>query len=519
MRAREFINNEVNLVFHIESAKNTQLKEYFIARSKIYNFNENQYTYFPSKAANNFRGPSRINLSETQEYQEIESFIQSILQLDYKNKIKKGDTFSVLSFEIMFAYREILLSGFTRPKTVVDIKLKPDNTINYILFDDGDRYPRQSPIVDDQNKPVSYSAYFKDAGEATQALTMLSLQVPNNWELIKDGMDVSLNEGGWDTEITQGTVVKPAVVKAALAQIQKFTAAFNQWLAPQGLGPVQIGHPTGSSAYYEVDPEDKIYGDIDLQMIGPSTEHKTHSQFQGYWNKLADDFVNATRPAYIYTDEEGQPGHPIVQIGPDQYVQVDFMWHEEKTREWGRFRATPERGIKGLLNGNMFSVLGDLLNMSIQHAGVQLKIQAGKPVSFRTQKNTEVITVSTDPKTFVYDILTYLHGGTPKVDPLLKQYPGVTTDNVKIASLVNAVKGLANSFALNNMYGHGILAHYHSAEEFLNAFWNRYQEKAIAETESAKRDKATTPEAIARAEDDKKKVLQGLATVKGLFEQ
>lgn len=331
-------------------------------------------------------------------------------------------------------------------------------------------------------------------------------------------------EGGWDSVATQGTVVKPAVVKAALSTMSKFAKDFNAYLAKQGLGPIQVGHPTGSSAYYEVDPEDKIYGDVDLQMIAPETSHATHSQFQGYWNSLADQFIKTTNPQYIHDDPEAKPGHPIVQIGPDQYVQVDFMWHMEKTRDWGRYRATPERGVKGLLNGNMFSVLGSLLGMSIQHAGVQLKVVKGMPVSFSKQKDTEVVTVSTNPKTFVYDILTYLferqHGsGQPHVDPLLKQYPGVTTDMVKVSSLVNAVKGLSKSFELNNMYGQGLLSNYSSADDFINSFWSLYEQKAIEEIGKAKRDKATTPDAIARAEDDKKKIMQGLEMIKGLFGQ
>ena len=140
-------------------------------------------------------------------------------------------------------------------------------------------------------------------------------------------------EGGWDTTATQSTVVKPAVVKTALAQMKKFVAGFNQFLQTKGLPPVQMGHPTGSSAYYEVDPEDKIYGDIDLQMIGPETEHKTHSQFQGYWNSLADEFVKTANPDYVLNEPDAKPGHPIIKIGPEQYVQVDFMWHQEKTRD------------------------------------------------------------------------------------------------------------------------------------------------------------------------------------------
>ena len=103
-----------------------------------------------------------------------------------------------------------------------------------------------------------------------------------------------LREGGWDTTVTQGTVIRPAVVKQVLGIIQQFVNDFNVWLASKNLGPVQMGKPTGSGAYHERDQKDnpdKVYGDIDLQMIGPAVEGATQGQFTNYWNKLADEFV------------------------------------------------------------------------------------------------------------------------------------------------------------------------------------------------------------------------------------
>jgi len=51
----------------------------------------------------------------------------------------------------------------------------------------------------------------------------------------------------------------------------------------------------------------------------------------------------------------------------------------------------------------------------------------------------------------------------------------------------------------------------------LNRFLERYTEKAMLDITDKKRDKAATPEAIARAEDDKQKVLKGLAMVTRYF--
>jgi hypothetical protein len=330
-------------------------------------------------------------------------------------------------------------------------------------------------------------------------------------------------EGGWDTTLTQGTVLKPRAVKLALDTVDRFVVAFNDYLKDKGVGPVRRGKPTGSSAYYEKDQAedpDKVYGDIDLQMIAPAIEGKTQNQMSALMNKLADDFVKSGAFPDFDTSES-KPGHPIVKIGDSDYVQVDFMWHEEGLARWGAARVTPERGVKGLLFGNMFSVLGELLDMSIQHAGVQLKTIDGQKVSFSKQKGVKLITVSIDPETFVLDLFRYLANyqgiDDPEIDPMLTQFPGNKIDDVKISHLVNAVKGFAKSADANDMFGQGDLANFSSSEDFLDAFKQRYTEKAERDISAAKRDKAETPEAQARAEEDRKKVAQGLNTVLGMF--
>lgn len=333
-----------------------------------------------------------------------------------------------------------------------------------------------------------------------------------------------LAEGGWDTTLTQGTILRPATVKTALQVIDKFVVDFNKWLKSKGVDPISRGKPTGSSSHYQKDIEDnptKVYGDIDLQMIAPSPGGLSYGQYTTYWNKLADEFINTVRPAYIAT-AESKPGHPIFQIGADQYVQIDFMWHTPELSGWGAARVTPERGTKGMLHGNMFSVLGELLDMSIQHAGVQLKTVDGVQVPFSKQKGIQVKTISTNPRTFVLDIFKYLFetlapGKSPRIDPLLKSNPGNNPDDVKIQTLVNAVKGLANSLELNDLYGKGILSKFHDANDFLSAFLERYTQKAMIDIEGKKREKATTPEAIARAQADKDAILFGLNRVKAMF--
>lgn len=63
---------------------------------------------------------------------------------------------------------------------------------------------------------------------------------------------VPVNEGGWDTTLTQSTVLHPRVVGVALKIVDQFVNDFNRYLAAQGLGPIRRGRPTGSSAYHEI---------------------------------------------------------------------------------------------------------------------------------------------------------------------------------------------------------------------------------------------------------------------------
>lgn len=335
-----------------------------------------------------------------------------------------------------------------------------------------------------------------------------------------------VKEGGWDTKATQGTVINPSTVKVALRTAEKLIAGFNYFLQRKDIPAIRMGAPTGSSAYHTVDPEDKIYGDIDLQIVVPELpdlQGKTTAQIQGYWYKLLDEYIKGANLDFIHPESEA--GHPILSVGDDKWVQVDLMPHPKPLETWGRYRVTPERGIKGLLNGNMFSVLGELLTMSIQHAGVQFKVRDKvKQPYTTTRKDYELVTLSTNIETFVKDIFDHeyslITGKKPEtaaIDPLLKAHPGSNINDVKIQNLVNAVKGLANSFALNDMYGKGDLANYVNAEGFIEKFKEIYRAKAEKDINAVKRDKAETPEAKARAEDDRQKVAQGLEQVMGMF--
>jgi hypothetical protein len=326
-----------------------------------------------------------------------------------------------------------------------------------------------------------------------------------------------LQEGGWDSTVTQSTVITPSIVRSALDIVKLFTADFNSWLTQQGVDTVQVGHPLGSTAWHSQDQEDKVYGDIDLQMVAaPVDIADTPSKFSGYWNKLLDQYIAEKKPNMIYDTGKPSGGHIVVSLGNDQYVQVDMIWTEASLSSWARYRMTPAHNIKGATYGNLFSTLGEIMHMSIQSAGVQMKIKDGEPVPFsRSRKFDKLETLTTNIERFGLDIVKQLYKkmypgkdtAQIKIDPLLRKRPGIDINEITAANLVSVVKGVGRTFELNNMYGRYNLKDIANYEDFVHKFKEHYMEKLHAAIGATKFDKAETPEAKARADDVKEKLM------------
>jgi len=333
-----------------------------------------------------------------------------------------------------------------------------------------------------------------------------------------------LIEGGWTTGDNPG--IKAGLVKVGITSVKHFLKDFNPWLKSQGVEPIiSVGHPTGSAAYHELDdPEHTIYGDMDLQIIVPDLpeyDNMTSGQVQGKWSALIDKFIKSSNLSYI-NSAESKGSQPMFILPSGDKLQVDLMPHPVKTSEWGRFRATGEHGLKGLLNGNIFATMSELIPVNLQHKGIQYKTVDGKKANYgKTLKNYQLHTVGTDIKRWILDI--FLHEAeeldieNPKIDPLLKANPGVDTTNVNVARLVNGIKGFARSCELNGMFGKGDLEKFQSADDFLNQFVDSYVEKSQHAISAPKRDKASTDASIARAAKDREALAKGLEYVKSLF--
>jgi len=327
-----------------------------------------------------------------------------------------------------------------------------------------------------------------------------------------------LMEGGWESTATQSTKITPGIVKSALKLVERFTNDFNEYLKSINVDEITMGHPTGSTAYHDVDDEDKVYGDIDMQMIAKAQPDMTMNQLTAFYNKHSNDFIKQTKPSYILDEGKEIKGHIIFNVAPDVYVQVDMIWAMEEHADWSRYRTTPERGVKGLVYGSVYSALGVAIHMSIQLLGAQMKIKNGVPANFqRTRKADEVRTLSLDISNFGIDILTEMfktiYPDIPvsdmKVDPLLQQNPGLNKDEVRIKTLVNLIKGLGKSFEDNDMYGKYNLMEIYSYNDFIAKFMEVFMQKTNDAKVAKKFDKAETPEAIAKVQEIKQQIEDG----------
>lgn len=336
-------------------------------------------------------------------------------------------------------------------------------------------------------------------------------------------LDESINEGGWEDTITHKTKLTPAVVKSVLKIVEKFTADFNKFLVKKGVDPIQMGSALGSTAYHKVDEPDTEYGDIDLQMIAPEIEGKTAFQLSKFYNELIDEFLNTSKPAYYYDRGKPNNGHPIFHIGDDAYVQVDMLWTTQGMSTWDRWRKTPMRGVKGLITGNLYSTLGEVINMSLQQA-VLMKIKDGEPVNYqRSRKVDQVVEVTRDIEHFALDILKFVYQGVNGsldgivINDRLKKYPGLKTGDVQISDIVQSIRGLFQGFEDNNLYGKYNLKEYSNKEELEKAYLDHYLDKADKAGRGAKLDKAQTPAEKAKVQELRDKIAKGVEIVKQAF--
>jgi len=194
-------------------------------------------------------------------------------------------------------------------------------------------------------------------------------------------------------------------------------------------------------------------------------------------------------------------------------VQIDLVWTEPKLANWQRYRMTPAQGVKGSAYGNLFSTLGQMLHLSIYGAGVQIKIKDGEPVEFAKERNPDKVeTITTDIHNFALDLLKYMVKNihpTAKleIDPELASHPGIDPDAITPENLVASIRGLAKSFEANDLFGYRNLKDIPNYDAFITKFKNSYLARMTGAANAKKFEKAETPQAKARAEEVKARLL------------
>ena len=320
-----------------------------------------------------------------------------------------------------------------------------------------------------------------------------------------------LTEGGWASTITQDVVLTPKVAKQAVEMLPRFEKDFNAYLVKQGLLPIEVGAPVGSSAYIERDLKnnpDKEYGDIDVLFKVPRIESMPESKNNTLYSNALADFITNHAPDYIFKENDGG-GRNIIVKTPSGWVQVDLVKAFTDVSDWAQYRMTPEHNFKGALMGFLYSSMADALHLSLGSVGVQAKEKGGEFVKFKALKYDRLHTLSTDIEKFGLEVAKALVQRldpdikTVKIHPTLRANPGLKKDEVKVKDLAEVVKGIVMTLELNGVLGKGHLSRFSDAQDVFDEIKQTYREKIQTSINGTKFDKAATPAAKKRAEDTK----------------
>lgn len=314
----------------------------------------------------------------------------------------------------------------------------------------------------------------------------------------------SINEGGWASIATQNTVITPAVIDEAITTLNQFGNEYNAWQEKNNLGmPVDIGKPVGSGTYYLRDLAQnptREYGDIDVMCFITSLPDESAAQRTAEYRTAIQSFCQQSGK---YSTESGV--NIIVETGAGA-VQVDLVLTFHEHKNWARALA-PEYKVKGAINSSLTSAMAEVLNLSFGVQGVQVKLRAKRPVSFRQSKDTELQSVTIDPENWGPDIFKFYyqlaHGSTPDRTPGdLETHRGLK-DEQRISDIIMVIRSLAKDLYIAGLLGNGALDSIADSNDMLRKIADVFRKKIDTIINSSKFDKAQTPAAIKKAEDTK----------------
>ncbi len=326
-----------------------------------------------------------------------------------------------------------------------------------------------------------------------------------------------LFEGGWATEKTQGTTITPDVIAEIVKIIKEISIKFNKHLETKALPSLDFSQPIGSGTWWESDIKEfpnKTYGDIDYMVAYPTLklteggERADEIATVKLYNEILLDWIDSENLSKIDAKGTREISNPssiklLVSLPEDRFVQIDMVVTHTEYKEWAIFRFTPERNVKGFVNGNLYGALGDSLEISIQPRGVRAKFAGDIMVPFSKRKGTTEKLISLSAQTFITDIAKFFweQKGTNKPfqpSESLQRWKGINPSNPTFKDLCEGIRALAET--LEGMGEFGTILKYGNANDFLLSVVKKYTDSMNLSANSTKFAKAKTPEAFAAIE-------------------
>jgi hypothetical protein len=299
-----------------------------------------------------------------------------------------------------------------------------------------------------------------------------------------------LIEGGLKMPPEHRTTLNPSLVKLTCSKYVSFMEGWNSWLRTQGVEPITLIGPSGSSTYAEQDlitNPTMTYGDVDYLVSIPvkksdeafGERRKKNAETEKLYVSLLQRFIGMKRDPNVDSlmTLKGSPLQVIINVDSSTKVQVDTVITFSESAEWMKGRYTPERGVKGYVTGNLYKALGDYLSLSIGTEGVLVRTKDGARVGSNVRAGVVVDLITNDFKRFMLDISRYLAPNT-KPSQLLTRYPGLDPNAINIGDLSKGIVGLAQTLEQGGIVdAHSMLTSIHS--NFVENL-----EKSIARKES-----------------------------------
>jgi hypothetical protein len=326
-----------------------------------------------------------------------------------------------------------------------------------------------------------------------------------------------LFEGGWSTDKTQGTVITPNVIAEIVKHIRTISEKFNRHLETKALPPLDFSQPIGSGTWWESDVKefpDKTYGDVDFMVSYPvikltdKGERADEIATVKLYNEILLDWIDSSKLSFVDPKGTREISTPdsvklLVSLSENRYVQVDMVVTHTEYKEWAIFRFTPERNVKGFVNGKLYTALGNLLEITIQPRGVRAKFIGDIMVPFSKRAGATEKLISLSAQTFITDIAKFFweQKGTDKPfqpSESLQRWKGINPSNPTFKDICEGIKALAET--LEGMGEFGTVLKYKNADEFIKAFVKQYVDVMNGTANSTKFAKAKTPEAFAAIE-------------------